>query len=73
MTSKKPKGPSEAELKAQREQRERLAKQEKDAKLASEREAEMTAKQQASARRRQSGRGSLIKTSELGVRSSLGS
>lgn len=68
----KPKGPSDAELAAQREQSERLKKQEEEAKLASERESELTAKQQSAARRRQTGRGSLIATSELGTQSTLG-
>ena len=68
----KPKGPSQAELHAQRQQRERLAKQEEESKLAAEREAELTAKAQSAARRRRSGRSSLITTSELGVESNLG-
>ena len=68
----KPKGPSAAELKAQQEQADRLRKQEEEAKLAAERESELTAKQQAASRRRQTGRGSLIATSELGAESTLG-
>lgn len=68
----KPKGPSAEELRAQREQAERLERQEKEAKLAAEREAEMTAKQQSAQRRRQAGRSSLIATSELGTDSRLG-
>ena len=68
----KPKGPSAEELAAQREQRESLKRQEEAALAEKAREDELTAKRLDASRRKRSGRGSLIATSELGTKGTLG-
>lgn len=71
-SSPKPAGPSAAELAAQREQRERLAKQEADALAEKQKEEDLTQKRLDAAKRQKSGRGSLIATTELGTKGTLG-
>ena len=67
-----PKGPSAEELAAQREQRESLKRQEEEAIAEKAREDELTAKRLDASKRQRSGRGSLIATSELGTKGTLG-
>lgn len=68
----KPKGPSAAEIKAQREERERLASERKQAELEADRQRELRNKSIMAQRRRTTGRGSLISGSELGTKGTLG-
>lgn len=68
----KPQGPSKAELDAQKQEKARLEAERKQQELQADRDRQLRIAGQQAARRRATGRGSLIATSELGVKSKLG-
>jgi hypothetical protein len=73
MGAPKPKGPSAAELNAQATEAAKLEKERITAERAAERERQSRISSLQASRRGSTGRSSLITTSELGVKSNLGS
>lgn len=70
--AKGPKGPSAEEVKAQKEEQRRLEEERKNAELQADRERELRIRSTQATRQRALGRSSLIGTSELGTKGSLG-
>lgn len=70
--SPKPRGPSPEELRARREQIAALKREREEAEAEKQRLADLEKKRKEASKRRRSGRGSLIATSELGVTDTLG-
>lgn len=70
--SAKPKGPSQAELNARAAEQKKLQQQEEQARLEEDRSRNKRIAQAKSIRNRSTGRQSLIATSELGTKSTLG-